>query len=179
MRAIRAASATAVLGITALTLTAPPPAASAQGATPSFRFSVNPVSVPPGGTVTLRVTDCAYSVSASSGAFDTVAVPQGRSVTATVDPSARAGAVYPVTFVCNGETGTTNITIASRTPTTSSTSRPPATRSSTAGAGVRGGLGGSRGGVDSMEIAIGAALVGGSAGAAFYVLRRRGRLGRH
>ena len=112
MRAIRAASA-ALLGVAALALTAPVPRRRRpHGNITPFGFTVSPSTVAPGGTVTLALSDCGRPATVSSGVFDTVTVPTGRSVTATVDGDARPGARYQVTFTCGGQSGTTGLAIA-------------------------------------------------------------------
>ncbi|THA82922.1 hypothetical protein [Streptomyces sp. A0592] len=152
----------------------------------SFGFTLTPSTVAPGGQVVLAVSACnaAYST-ASSGVFDTVSIARGQSVRATVDRDARPGAVYSVSFTCNGETGSADLTIAGGTtrPTTSSTRTATATAAATTPAtapatttsarGVRGGLGGSVAGMDPVELGAGAGLFLAAAGATAYALRRR------
>ncbi|OLZ73230.1 hypothetical protein AVW11_02490 [Streptomyces amritsarensis] len=151
----------------------------------SFGFTLTPSTVAPGGQVVLAVSGCnaAYST-ASSGVFDTVSIARGQSVRVTVDRDARPGAVYSVSFTCNGETGSADLTIAGGTtgPTTSSTRTPtaaaPATNPATAplattARGVRGGLGGSVAGMDPVELGAGAGLFLAAAGGTVYALRRR------
>ncbi|AXG81521.1 hypothetical protein [Streptomyces paludis] len=175
MRAIPAASAVALLGVAALALTAPAATAAVDGGTTPFGFSVTPATVAPGGRVTLGVTNCSSTATASSGVFDTVNIPAGRTALATVDWDARAGTAYQVTFTCNGVTGRTNLTVAGATrapvaPTAASTAIAPA--------GVRGGLGGSVGGVTGGELAAGTALVVVAAAGAVHAARRRGSASR-
>ncbi|WP_327726691.1 hypothetical protein OG250_04045 [Streptomyces sp. NBC_00487] len=163
MRAIRVASA-ALLGVTALSLTAPAAHAARAGDITSFGFSVMPSTVAPGGQVTLRVDGCHRRTTVSSGVFDTVTLPRGQSsATATVDRDARPGTVYEVTFQCGDESGRTDLTIAH--PTHHPTHYP--TRGSHAGAG------GTLAGFDLQEIGLGAALVAGSLCAAWRWSRRR------
>ncbi|MEU6213192.1 hypothetical protein ABZ891_25255 [Streptomyces sp. NPDC047023] len=164
----------------------------------SFGFTLTPSTVAPGGQVVLGVSGCnAAYATASSGVFDTVSIERGRTVRVTVDRDARRGALYSVSFTCNGETGSADLTIAggTTTPTTSST-RPatatasaPATSTATSTAparvapppsgavtsarGVRGGLGGSVAGMDPLELGAGAALFLAAAGGTAYALRRR------
>lgn len=102
------------------------PAANAAEAAPvtSFGFTLTPSTVAPGGQVALAVTGCdAAFATSSSGIFDTVSIARGRTVRVTVDKDARRGAAYSVSFTCNGETGSTDLTITGGTssPTTSST----------------------------------------------------------
>ncbi|MGW1766197.1 hypothetical protein ACWCQL_19255 [Streptomyces sp. NPDC002073] len=175
MRAIRTASSHLIAaGATAAALAFAAPAATAAGAQPitSFGFAITPSTVAPGGQVTLTVTGCAAAfATASSGVFDTVSIPQGRPVRVTVDRDARRGARYGVSFTCNGETGSADLTIATAsTPTTSSTA---------ASRGVRGGLGGSVSGAEPAEIAAGAALFLVAAAGTTYAVRRRTAARRH
>ncbi|MFE3329131.1 hypothetical protein [Streptomyces sp. NPDC059176] len=172
MRAIPVASA-ALLGAAALALTSPTATAdTAEGAAGAarkqpFSFAVSPSTVAPGGQVTLTVSGCSTTATASSGVFDTITIPPGMRGTATVDWDARRGAVYSVQFTCNGQTGTTDLTISGGTasPTARSTS-------TAAPQGVRGGVGGSLG-MNTGEVVTGAVLVVAAAGGAFYVIRRR------
>ncbi|MCX5380224.1 hypothetical protein [Streptomyces sp. NBC_00091] len=104
----------------------------------SFGFAVTPSTVAPGGQVTLSVTNCdAAYATASSGVFDTVSIARGQTVRVTVDRDARRGALYSVTFTCNGENGSADLTIAGGTtsPSTSSTTgiRPSPSTGTTAG----------------------------------------------
>ncbi|GAA3764713.1 hypothetical protein [Streptomyces tremellae] len=161
MRTIRAASA-AALTVAAIALTAPVAAAAPEGGdvTP-FGFSVTPSSIAPGGRVTLSVTDCGATATASSAVFDTTAIPRGRTAVATVDRDAKRGAVYRVTFTCEGRSGTANLTIVG------ATARP------TVPGGVNGGLGGGAGGTGTAELAAGAALVAAAAAGTVVAARRR------
>ncbi|WP_327418257.1 hypothetical protein [Streptomyces sp. NBC_01233] len=153
----------------------------------SFGFTITPSTVAPGGQTVLAVSGCnaAYST-ASSGVFDTVSIARGQTVRVNVDRDARRGAVYSVSFTCNGETGSADLTIAGGTtrPTTSSTrtATVTATRAATptnatvanSARGVRGGLGGSVAGMDPLELGAGAGLFLAAAGGTAYALRRRG-----
>ncbi|MEV6655129.1 hypothetical protein [Streptomyces sp. NPDC051219] len=168
MRAIRVASA-ALLGLAALPLAAPT-ATAADDKVTSFGFSLSPSTVAPGGQVTLGVTNCGEpTASASSGVFDTVTIPNNGSVRVTVDREARRGALYSVTFTCNGEAGTIDLAIAGGA---TSTPRPVPTSTATA-QGVRGGVGGSVGGMNATEIAAGGALFVLAVAGTVYVVRRR------
>lgn len=177
MRAIRVASA-ALLGVSALALSAPVAVAKGDGdhnITP-FGFAVLPSTIAAGGQVTLQVQrdngGCKGSATVSSGVFDPVTIPSGRSsATAMVDWDAKPGAVYQVTFTCDGVSGSTGLTIASgRTNNNIQPVQPvqPVPRA------VRAGEGGSIAGFDPKEIGIGAALIAGSVGAAYHFSRRRG-----
>ncbi|MFF7498184.1 hypothetical protein ACFZBM_01935 [Streptomyces lavendulae] len=116
------------------------PAALAAEAAPvtSFGFAITPSTVAPGGQAVLSVSGCgAAYATASSGVFDTVSIARGQTARITVDRDARRGALYSVSFTCNGETGSADLVIAGGTskPTTSSTSGPrpsPSTRTTTA-----------------------------------------------
>ncbi|MER7765238.1 hypothetical protein [Streptomyces sp. NPDC097619] len=175
MRAIRTVSATLLsTGAAAMLLAAAPAAVAAGPQQPitSFGFAITPSTVAPGGQVTLTVTGCdaAYST-ASSGVFDTVSIPRGTPVRVTVDRDARRGAQYSVSFTCNGENGSADLTIASgSTPTTSSTA---------VARGVRGGLGGSVSGAEPMTIAAGSVLFLAAVAGTTYVVRRRSAAHRH
>ncbi|MGP4043554.1 hypothetical protein [Streptomyces sp. 2A115] len=167
MRVIRVASA-ALLGATALTLTAPAAVARDDGDRDitSFGFNVAPTTIAAGGRVTLSVNGCDSDAKVSSGIFDTVTIPKGhRSATATVDWDAKHGAVYKVTFRCGNESGHTDLTIATGRP--SNPTHVPVHR------GVKAGAGGTAGGLDLGEIGLGAALIAGSVGTALYWSRRR------
>ncbi|AWZ07775.1 MULTISPECIES: hypothetical protein [unclassified Streptomyces] len=185
-----AAAASAVLATGVLAA----PAASAAEAAPitSFGFTITPSTVAPGGQTVLSVTGCnAAFATASSGVFDTVSIERGKTARVTVDRDARRGAQYSVSFTCNGENGSADLTITGGAgrPTTSSTvgtrtgASPGPGRSAGTGTGtgassratgpVRGGLGGSVAGLNPLELGAGAGLVlGGLVGLGF-ALRRR------
>ncbi|MGV9249877.1 hypothetical protein [Streptomyces sp. NPDC003697] len=138
----------------------------------TFGFGVLPSSVAPGGQVTLRVErgrdGCRGAATVSSGVFDTVPVPPGRaSESARVDPDARPGAVYQVTFVCDGGTRSADLRIVGGTGKDGG--GPGPSRHD-----VQAGEGGTLAGFDLGEVGMGTALVGGSLGAAYYLARRRG-----
>ncbi|MFD9568314.1 hypothetical protein ACFWBI_00530 [Streptomyces sp. NPDC059982] len=146
MGAIRS-SATALLSAgascaaVALGLSGAPAALAAEAApVTSFGFAITPSTVAPGGQAVLSVTGCAAAyATASSGVFDTVSIARGQTARVTVDRDSRRGAQYSVSFTCNGETGSTDLTIAGGSaskPTTSSTSG-PRTPASTAPAATR------------------------------------------
>jgi len=172
MRAIRVASA-ALLGVGALALSAPAAVASGGGNITPFGFSVMPSTIAAGGQVTLQLDrdsgGCTGSATVSSGVFDTITIPGNRSsATAVVDWDAKPGAVYKVTFSCNGVSGSTELTIATgRTTPANPTPYPYPDR------GVHAGEGGSVAGFDLKEIGLGAALIAGSVGAAYHFSRRR------
>ncbi|MFD3518998.1 hypothetical protein [Streptomyces sp. NPDC058653] len=190
MRAIRAASA-ALLGAAALALTTPAVAMPTAAAPTPFGFAVTPSVIAAGGQVTLTVTGCSSTATAESGVFDDTPIPSGGSARASIFWDAKPGAMYEVTFICNGQRGTTDLTIAggtpSPTPTRTSTPTPTptpspavtrtaATTSSTAIAppgGVRGGLGGSFMGMNATELAVGTGLVAAAAAGTVLVVRRR------
>ncbi|MEV0113745.1 hypothetical protein AB0H77_10935 [Streptomyces sp. NPDC050844] len=173
MRAIRVASA-ALLAATALTLTAPTAAVADDGDTKnnitSFGFRVTPSTIAAGGQVTLSVDSCQGDTTVTSGVFDDAHIPHGQqSVNAQVFPDAKPGAMYEVTFDCKGEKGTTDLTIATGRPTHHPTMHPTAP----VHRGVKAGTGGSFGGLDLHEIALGGALIVGTLGTAYYWTRRR------
>ncbi|WP_151475604.1 hypothetical protein [Streptomyces albicerus] len=175
MRAIRVASA-ALLGMTALTLTAPAAVARNDGSDrniTSFGFNVSPTTIAAGGRVTLSVNGCDSDTKVSSGVFDTVTIPKGQtSATTTVDWDAKPGAMYEVTFQCGKESGHTDLTIATGHPT-NPTHVPGHPTHVPVHRGVKAGVGGTAGGFDLGEIGLGAALIVGSVGAAYYWSRRR------
>ncbi|UQX04076.1 hypothetical protein [Streptomyces sp. RerS4] len=139
-----AGAAGLALAFGAFAVPAAPAALAAAPAVASFGFAVTPSTVAPGGQTVLSVTGCdAAYATASSGVFDTVSIARGQTVRVTVDRDARRGAQYSVTFTCNGENASADLTIAGGTtsqPSTSSTSGPrtgttsPATPRSTTGA---------------------------------------------
>ncbi|MEU9105721.1 hypothetical protein AB0D54_15335 [Streptomyces xanthophaeus] len=191
--ALLSAGATgAVLALGALVAPAATAATAAEAGTrqvTSFGFTLTPATVAPGGQVVLAVSGCdAAFATASSGVFDTVSIERGKTARVTVDRDARRGAQYSVSFTCNGENGSADLTIAggTSTPTTSSTRTATATAAPvpvparSAGSpvapsarGVRGGLGGSVTGLDPAELAAGTGLFLAAAGGSAYALRRR------
>ncbi|MFF0745996.1 hypothetical protein ACFYVL_36945 [Streptomyces sp. NPDC004111] len=197
MRAIRFASTATVtaLGVVLTAVGTPAWAADGDGgseragpaaATAPYAFSVTPSSIAAGGQVTLGAGGCPGTATVSSAAFGTVVVEPGRSARATVGRRVDPGALYDVAFNCGGSKGSLTLTIAgtSGLPTTSSTSLPtasaspvtspsPVTSASAAIRGVRGGLGGSIGGMDTTQVAGGAALVAVAAAGSLYAVRRR------
>ncbi|MEU7583216.1 hypothetical protein AB0B50_37205 [Streptomyces sp. NPDC041068] len=167
MRAIRVASA-ALLTATALTLTAPTASAAAVGEenVTAFGFSVSPTTIAAGGQVTLNVDGCDGDTKVTSGVFDDTTIPKGqKSATAQVFWDAKPGAMYEVTFTCNGSNPGSD-----KTDLTIATGRPD---SHTVHKGVKAGVGGSLGGLDLHEIALGSALILGTIGVAYYKTRRR------
>ncbi|WP_369217382.1 hypothetical protein [Streptomyces flavofungini] len=176
MRAIRVASA-ALLTASVLTLTVPPASATVtndenNGIT-SFGFRVTPSTIAAGGQVTLGVDSCDGDTKVTSGIFDDAHIPKGQSsTTAQVFWDAKPGAMYEVTFDCKGETGKTDLTIA--TGRDGDHSRPDQHRPEhSTHKGVKAGTGGSLGGLDAHEIALGGALILGTIGTAYYKARRR------
>ena len=161
MRAIRVASA-ALLGAGALALAAP--TAQARGDTEGFRVDVLPSTIAPGGQVTLQATGCEQSVSVSSGIFDTVIIPRGRtSARAVVDWDAKPGAVYEVSFHCGTFWQDVDLTIAGGRHVT-----PPHWEK-----GVQAGEGGSLADLNLKQIGLGAAFIAASLGTAYHLSRRR------
>jgi hypothetical protein len=203
MRATRiastAAATAAALGVVALTGIGTP-ASAADGdsgsdraapgaAAAAYAFSVTPSSIAAGGQVTLRAGGCPGSATVTSAAFPLAVVQPGQTTRTTVGQRVTSGAVYDVKFVCNDGQGSGSRSVpltvmgTGGAPTTSSTSLParsasPVTSvspvvSASPARGVRGGLGGSIGGMDTTEIAAGAALVALAAAGSFYAVRRR------
>ncbi|MDH6220728.1 hypothetical protein [Streptomyces pseudovenezuelae] len=170
MRAIRVASA-ALLGISALALSAPAAVASGGGNITPFGFSVLPSTIAAGGQVTLQLNrdgGCRGAATVTSGVFDTVTIRPGQSsATAMVDWDAKPGAMYQVTFACDGASGSTDLTIAGGRPVN------PTPVPLNPYRGVHAGEGGSIAGFDVKEIGMGAALIVGSVGAAYHFSRRR------
>ncbi|MCX5253863.1 hypothetical protein OOK27_06710 [Streptomyces canus] len=170
MRAIRVASA-ALLGMAALSFSAPAAVAKDTDITP-FGFSVLPSTVAAGGQVALLLErnhgGCRGSATVTSAALDTVIIPPHRSyATAVVDWDARPGSVHRVTFTCDGVSGSTSVTIAGGRPDG------PTPVPLHPDRGVHAGGGGSIAEFDLKELGMGAALITGSIGAAYYFSRRR------
>ncbi|MEV5614021.1 hypothetical protein [Streptomyces sp. NPDC052225] len=157
----------ALLSVAALGLAAPAAQADDGGTQPnvtSFGFTVTPSTVAAGGTVTLSATECDVpTVKVDAPVFDPVELNEGHSATAKVYPDAKPGAQYDVTFDCDGEKGTTHLTIA-----TGSTPAP-----TTEPRGVKAGVGGSVGGTHPALVATGGALIVGALGAGYLRTRRR------
>ncbi|MET8076297.1 hypothetical protein [Streptomyces sp. NPDC005303] len=171
MRAIRVASA-ALLGVTALALSAPAAVAKDDNDFTPFGFSVVPSTIAAGGQVALLLErhhdGCKGSATVTSAVFDTVTIPPYKSyATAGVDWDAKPGAVYRVTFTCDGVSGSTGLTIAGdRRDGPTPVPRHP-------GRGVHAGAGGSIADFDAKELGMGALLIVGSIGAAYHFSRRR------
>lgn len=203
MRAIRAAASAALLGAAAV-MTAGPAALADEGAgaVTSFGFSVTPAAVAPGGTVTLASEGCEVpSVTVTSGVFDAVTLQEGRPGTATVDADAETGAEYEITFDCEGERGTTTLTVSggeprehdavpvdppdlaeTETETHTDTYADPGTHTG-AQKGVKAGYGTAASGAESdglgtAEVVTGALLIVGALGSAVVLTRRRTADGR-
>ncbi|MET9657698.1 hypothetical protein [Streptomyces sp. NPDC006510] len=162
----------ALLGVAALALTAPAAiayGATSGGASSATGFTVTPSVITPGSQVTLAARGCSTTATAGSGVFDTVTIPRGGTVAATVDWDARPGASYEVTFICNTSPDSpakSGLTIAAASGT-------PTTGSKVAQAGVQGGLGGGIGTMNATRIAAGTALAVVAAAGAVHVARRR------
>ncbi|MEU1329328.1 hypothetical protein [Streptomyces sp. NPDC005865] len=179
MRAIRVASA-ALLTASALAVTAPTASAAALGEenVTAFGFSVSPSTVAAGGQVTLNVDGCDGETKVTSGVFEDTTIHKGqKSATAQVFWDAKPGAMYEVTFTCNGSnpgSDKTDLTIATGRPDHNSHHPDrPDHPDHHAHKGVKAGTGGSFGGFDLHEIALGGALIAGTFGAAYYKMRRR------
>ncbi|ROQ94737.1 hypothetical protein EDE04_1169 [Streptomyces sp. 2132.2] len=170
-------SAGATCAVLALGAVGAPSATAAEPVTP-FAVAITPSQVAPGGQAVVSAPGCNVAeATVSSGVFDTVVIGRGKTARVTVDSDARRGAVYSVTFTCNGVNRSADLTITggATKPTTSSTSTSTAASAASRGAslGVRGGLGGSVAGMDPRELGAGAALFLAAAGGTAYVLRRR------
>ncbi|MET9551008.1 MULTISPECIES: hypothetical protein [unclassified Streptomyces] len=181
MHAIRVASA-ALLTATVLTLTIPPASAAVTGDEnnnniTSFGFRVTPSTIAAGGQVTLSVDGCEGDTKVTSGIFDDAHIPKGQtSTTAHVFWDAKPGAMYEVTFDCKGEIGKTDLTIATGRPDNNGHQNPDQrnpNQQNPVHKGVKAGVGGSFGGLDLHEIALGGALILGAVGTAYYKARRR------
>ncbi|MFI5664327.1 hypothetical protein [Streptomyces sp. NPDC051684] len=160
MHAIRAASA-AVLSLPALTLIAPSAVAE-----DGFRPSISPTTIAAGGKVTLSASGCTGKTKVTAGIFDSVKIgPDEGPRSVDVDWDAKQGAAYTVTFVCDGgQPRRADLTIATGRPDSSPSPVPQ---------GVKAGIGGSAGGLDLREVALGGALIAGALGTAYVVARRR------
>jgi hypothetical protein len=171
MRAIRVASA-ALLGMTALTLSAPAAVAKGDNPITPFGVSVLPSTVAAGDQVTLLLErnhgGCKGSATVTSAVFDTITIPPHKSqATVVVDWDARPGAVYQVTFTCDGVNASTSLTVAGGRPVG------PTPVPLDPNRGVHAGEGGSFAGFDVKELGMGALLIAGSIGAAYHFSRRR------
>ena len=162
----------AAAALTALMTGLAAPAAIAAS-TPTWGWSVSPGTVAPGGQVTLSAHGCPVpTVTVSSGVFDTVTLNEGRPAKARVDWDAKPGAQYTVTFKCQKQTGTVELTIASNRPVHPVHPLRPVHPVGP----VNTGLGGGTTGVNTAELAGGALLLTAVAGTV--VLRRRRADGR-
>ncbi|MFG3527325.1 hypothetical protein ACGF8B_11290 [Streptomyces sp. NPDC047917] len=176
MRAIGVAPV-ALLGAAALALTAPSAtayAATSGGASSATGFTVTPSVITPGSRVTLAARGCSTTATAGSGVFDTVTIPAGGSVSATVDWDARPGASYEVTFNCGTSSGS-----AAKSGLTIAAAPAPTARPTVAAAGPQGGPGDATGTTNGVKIAAGAALAVAAAAGAVQVARRRGESRSH
>ncbi|MFF2898785.1 hypothetical protein [Streptomyces sp. NPDC057966] len=176
MRAIGVAPV-ALLGAAALALTAPfaiAYGATSGGASSATGFTVTPSVITPGSRVTLAARGCSTTATAGSGVFDTVTIPAGGSVSATVDWDARPGASYEVTFNCGTSSDST-----AKSGLTIAAAPAPTTRSTVAAAGPQGGTGDAVGTTNGVKIAAGAALAVAAAAGGVRVARRRGESRSH
>ncbi|WP_406253368.1 hypothetical protein OH786_31960 [Streptomyces atratus] len=170
MRAAIRVAPVALLGA-ALALTAPSAIADAAmsgSASSATGFTVTPSVITPGSQVTLAARGCPTTATAGSGVFDTVTIPRGRSVAATVDWDARPGTSYEVTFICD----TSPDSPARSGLTIAAPSHAPTTGATVAAAGVGGGLGGGIGTTSTVKTAAGTALALIAAAGAVYLARR-------
>ncbi|MFJ8821001.1 hypothetical protein ACIREE_04385 [Streptomyces sp. NPDC102467] len=165
MRSISVLSS-ALVSLAAIGLATPAAVANDGGTQPdvtSFGFTVSPTTVAAGGTVTLSSSECEVpTVHVTAPVFDNVELNEGQTASAQVYPDAKPGAQYDVTFDCDGEKGTTSLTIASGTG-----------HGTTVDHGVKAGLGGSAGGTDPALMAAGGALIAGTLGVGYLRLRKR------
>lgn len=152
MRAIRVASA-ALLGVTALTLTAPAAVAGSGGvhAAASSAHAAGPGTIAPGVRSTLPVGECGTD----ADAYD-----------------AKRGFAYEATYPCGAESGR-HLAVTTGRGNGDGEGFFGDSGGRYRRHGVHAGLGGSIGGFDLERIGLGAALVSGSIGAAWYLWRRR------
>ncbi|MGW1405489.1 hypothetical protein [Streptomyces sp. NPDC002403] len=177
MRAAIRVAPVALLGA-ALALTAPSAIADAArpgSASSATGFTVTPSVITPGSQVTLAARGCRTTATAGSGVFDTVTIPTGRSVAATVDWDARPGASYEVTFICD----TSPDSPARSGLTIAALSHAPTTGATVAAAGAGSGPGGGIGTTGTVKTAAGTALAVIAAAGAVYLARRRGESRAH
>ncbi|NDZ79487.1 hypothetical protein G3I19_13340 [Streptomyces sp. SID10853] len=150
----------ALLSAAVLSLAAPAATADGAGGPASFGFTVSPRSVAPGETVTLAASGCrAPGVSVSSGVFGPVTLHHGHPATVVVDPDAKAGKRYEVTFACAGRKGSA-----------------PLSLSGTPDKRIRAVLSGSLTDLDTTELVAGGVLIAAALGGVLH-LRRRGTHG--
>ncbi|MFJ6572450.1 hypothetical protein ACIQNU_34085 [Streptomyces sp. NPDC091292] len=195
MRATRVASA-AVLGVTAIALTAPAASALITGDHDSdpFQVGAEPRTIAAGGRVMLNASGCEGDTTVTAGIFDTVTLRKdGRPAPATVDRDARQGAKYSVKFRCSGGSSRdVELTIAQGRPEREESGRDREDSGrdredhgrdrqdygrdgeyESARHGVRAGIGGTVAGFDLQKIGLGTALITGAIGATYYLSRRR------
>jgi hypothetical protein len=166
MRAARTTAAVLLAGSVAALTAFGAPTAFADSDIASFGFSVTPGTVAPGGSVTLRATDCDSQATASEPDLFNDAIlgegeGPGQSAAVSVRADATPGTRYDVTVMCGSEKGTAPLRL--------TVGMPAATPTTPVGA-MRTGLGGGVSGPNSIEIIAGAALIG---AAGVYVLCRR------
>ncbi|MGW2088576.1 hypothetical protein [Streptomyces sp. NPDC001880] len=177
MRAAICVAPVALLGA-ALALTAPAAVAdtvASGSASSATGFTVTPSVITPGSQVTLAARGCPTTATAGSGVFDTVTIPRGRSVAATVDWDAKPGASYEVTFICD----TSPDSPAKSGLTIAAPSHAPTGGATVAAAGVESGLGGGIGTTSTVKTTAGTALAVVAAAGAVYLARRRGESRAH
>ncbi|MEO3974768.1 hypothetical protein [Streptomyces sp. CAU 1734] len=140
----------------------------------SFDFTVSPLTVAPGGTVTLNAAECASpTVTASSGVFETVTLSGGRPGTARIFEHAEADTEYDVTFDCKGEKGTAKLSVKGSRPPGEAGNHTTPQHPVKPGGGVNAGAGGDSGGPSAAQITAGSLLVAGAVGGGGLLLRRR------
>ncbi|MFE9095840.1 hypothetical protein [Streptomyces sp. NPDC007264] len=153
MRAIRVAPA-ALLGVTALTFTAPAAVAGTGGvhAAASIDRAAGPAAIAPGGRT---------------------ALPAGECDTGADGYAAKRGFAYEATLPCGAEFGQRHLAVTTGRGNDDGQGFFGDSGGRYRRHGVHAGLGGSIGGFDLERIGLGAALISGSIGAAWYVWRRR------
>ncbi|GAA1902742.1 hypothetical protein [Streptantibioticus ferralitis] len=191
----RALAATVVAGA-ALGLSAPLAAAAADPSAPN-NIIVTPKDVKAGGTLTITVdgSSCRGSGKSNdaiveSSVFSRTAlkgiVNQGSSVaTVKIFSTAKNGA-YKITATCGGKSvtggdftvgdiyGKSTVTKSGKTSGSTSSSTSGSTTASTPTKGAKTGVGGSHGGINTVQAALGATLLAAAVtGGGVYLLRRR------
>ncbi|MFE0513772.1 hypothetical protein [Streptomyces sp. NPDC058964] len=176
MRAIRvAAAAPPGSGILVLSRSAPAAVAEGGDGAAPFGLRVEPGTVAAGDRVTLSLNRDGRrgTATVSSGIFDTVRIPSGRSsATATAARDVRAGSAHRVTFSCDGASGSTDLAVTDGRSDLNPRLLPPLSDVS-AQRGVQAGEGGSLAGFDLKEVAPGAVLVTTSVATAYGLAHRR------
>ncbi|MDQ8702824.1 hypothetical protein RCO28_10030 [Streptomyces sp. LHD-70] len=169
--------AAGILAACALTAAAAPVATA--DSTGSWRVSVTPSTVAPGGQVTLSSSGCQVpTVKVDAPIFDPVELNEGHSATAHVYPDANRGAEYEVTFTCKRKTKTVPLKIAGGGHTGGQTGghtggRTGGQHTGVPHRGVKAGEGGAFSDISPTQLALGGALVAGVLGFTVMQVRRR------